>query len=166
MTRSARVTLVLWIALLLACGGWLLRHLSVSTDLSGFLPPAATPAQEVLVDQLRAGVAARLMLVGIEGADSRALAGASRALAQSLEVSGAFETVANGDPSRQSREGELLFALRYALSPGVRAQRFSVQGLRAALQEELELLSSPLGLLTRRSLPADPTGEFRRAPRR
>jgi predicted exporter len=162
VTRGARVTLALWIALLLACGGWLLRHLSVSTDLSGFLPRAATPAQEVLVDQLRAGVAARLMLMGIEGADSRALAGASRALAQSLEASGAFETVANGDPSRRSREGELLFALRYTLSPGVRAQRFSVQGLRAALQEELELLASPLGLLTRRSLPADPTGEFRR----
>jgi hypothetical protein len=80
------------------------------------------------VDQLRAGVAARLMLMGIEGADSAALAGASRRLAQSLEASGAFETVANGDPSRQSREGELLFALRYTLRPGVQAQRFSVQG--------------------------------------
>ena len=162
MTRSARVTLALWIALLLACGGWLFRHLSVSTDLSGFLPPAATPAQEVLVDQLRAGVAARLMLMGIEGADSAALADASRRLAQSLEASGAFEAVANGDPSRQSHEGELLFALRYVLSPGVQTQRFSAQGLRTALQEELELLASPLGLLTRRTLPADPTGEFRR----
>jgi predicted exporter len=162
VTRGARVTLSLWIFLLLACGAWLLRHLSVSTDLGGFLPPAATPAQEVLVDQLRAGVAARLVLMGIEGADSAALAGASRQLAQSLEASGAFETVANGDPTRHSREGELLFALRYALSPGVQAQRFSAQGLNAALQEELQLLASPLGLLTRRSLPADPTGEFRR----
>jgi predicted exporter len=162
VTRGARLTLGLWLALAAACGGWLARQVSVSTDLSAFLPRAASPVQEVLVDQLRAGVAARLLLIGIEGAEPAALAEASRRLARGLDASGAFESVANGDPSRQSREGELLFALRYALSPGVEAQRFSVPGLRAALQEELALLASPLGLLTRRSLPADPTGEFRR----
>lgn len=162
MKPGARLTLALWLALLLACGGWLARKLSVSTDLGAFLPPAATPAQEVLADQLRAGVAARLLLIGIEGAEPAALAAASRALARGLEDSAAFESVANGDAARQSREGELLFALRYALSPGVQGERFTVQGLRASLQEELELISSPLGLLTRRSLPADPTGEFRR----
>jgi predicted exporter len=162
VTLRARATVALWIALLLACGGWMLRHLSVTTDLSAFLPPATTPAQQVLLDQLRAGVAARLLLIGIEGADAAARADASRELAQRLEASGAFETVANGEPSRQSREGELLFELRYALSPGVQAERFSVQGLRAALQEELALLASPLGLITRHTLPADPTGEIRR----
>lgn len=162
MTLGARATVALWLALLLACGGWLLRHLSVTTDLSAFLPPATTPAQVVLMDQLRAGVAARLLLIGIEGADAAARADASRALAQRLEASGAFETVANGEPSRQSREGELIFELRYALSPGVQAERFSAQGLRAALQEEIELLASPLGLFTRHTLPADPTGEIRR----
>jgi predicted exporter len=162
VTRGARLTLALWLALAAACGGWLARQLSVSTDLSAFLPPAATPVQEVLVDQLRAGVAARLLLIGIEGAEPAALADASRRLASSLDDSGAFESVANGDPSRRTYEGELLFALRYALSPGVEAQRFTVAGLRAALEEELALLASPLGLLTRRSLPADPTGEFRR----
>jgi predicted exporter len=154
--------LALWLALLAGCGAWLAQRLSVSTDLGAFLPPAATPAQEVLMDQLRAGVAARLLLIGIEGAEPAALAAASRGLARGLEESGAFDSVANGDPTRQAREGELLFALRYALSPGVVAQRFTVAGLRAALQEELELLASPLGLLTRRSLPADPTGELRR----
>ena len=162
MTGAARLALALWLALVLASGGWLAARLSVSTDLSAFLPPAATPAQQVLVDQLRAGVAARLLLIGIEGAQPAALADASRALARVLEQSDAFESVANGDPTRQSREGQLLFALRYALSPGVDARRFTVQGLRATLQEELELLASPLGVLTRRSLPADPTGEFRR----
>lgn len=162
MTLRARVTVALWIALLLACGSWMLRHLSVTTDLSAFLPPATTPAQAVLLDQLRAGIAARLLLIGIEGADAAARADASRALAQRLEASGAFETVANGEPSRQSREGELIFALRYALSPGVQVERFSVQGLRAALQEDIELLASPLGLFTRHTLPADPTGEIRR----
>ena len=74
MTRGARLMIALWLVLAVACGGWLAGRLSVSTDLSAFLPPAATPVQQVLVDQLRAGVAARLLLIGVEGAEPAALA--------------------------------------------------------------------------------------------
>ena len=162
MSLRARVAVAIWLAALVASGYWIARHLSVTTDLSAFLPPAATRVQEVLVEQLRAGVASRLLLIGIEGADEAALAKASRELAQRLDASGAFGTVANGEPERLARERERLFALRYALSPGVRAERFSTEALRAAMQEELEVLASPLGLFTRRTLPADPTGEMRR----
>lgn len=162
MSLRARLAVAIWLAALVASGYWIARHLSVTTDLSAFLPPAATRVQEVLVGQLRAGVASRLLLIGIEGADEAALAKASRELAQRLDASGAFGTVANGEPERLARERERLFALRYALSPGVRAERFSAEGLRAAMQEELEALASPLGMFTRRTLPADPTGEMRR----
>jgi predicted exporter len=162
VSRRARLAVAIWLAALLGSGYWIARYVTVTTDLGAFLPPAATRAQEALVDQLRAGVASRLLLVGIDGADEAALAGASRELAQRLDASGAFGTVANGEPERLARERDRLFALRYALSPGVRPERFSTEGLRTALQEELELLASPLGLLTRRTLPADPTGELRR----
>ena len=148
MSLRARLAVALWLVALVASGYWIARHLSVTTDLSAFLPPAATRVQEVLVEQLRAGVASRLLLIGIEGADEAALAKASRELAQRLDASGAFGTVANGEPERLARERERLFALRYALSPGVRAERFSTEGLRAAMQEELEVLASPLGMFT------------------
>lgn len=161
-TLRARAAVAIWLALLCASGAWLARHLSITTDLGAFLPPAATRTQEVLVDQLRSGVASRLLLVGIDGADEAALADASRALAQRLDASGAFSIVANGEPERFAPERERLSALRYALSPGVRAERFGPEGLRSALQEELELLASPLGIFSRRTLPADPTGELRR----
>jgi len=162
VNRRARLAVAIWLAALLASGYWIARHATVTTDLGAFLPPAATRAQEILVDQLRSGVASRLLLIGIDGADEAALAGASRALAQRLEASGAFGSVANGEPERLARERDRLFGLRYALSPGVRPERFSTEGLQAALREELELLGSPLGMLSRRTLPADPTGELRR----
>ena len=59
-------------------------------------------------------------------------------------------------------DAQFLFAHRYLLSPGVTAERFSVAGLRAALEEDLELLASPTGTLLGRLLPRDPTGELLR----
>lgn len=161
MNLRARLAVAIWLAGLVASAYWLARHVSVNTDLGAFLPPAATRVQEILVDQLRAGASSRLLLVGIDGADEAALAKASRELARRLDASGAFGTVTNGEPERFAPDRDRLFALRYALSPGVRPERFSIEGLRAALQEELELLASPLGLLSRRTLAADPTGELR-----
>ena len=158
MNRRGHVVIAVWLLALAAAGYWLTRHLVVTTDLSAFLPPAATQGQEVLVGQLRSGLASRLLLIGIEGGDEASRGAASRRLAERLIATQGFETVANGDPARLARERDALFAMRYALSPGVTGQRFSADGLRAALQEEIELLASPVGMALRRTLPADPSG--------
>ncbi|MGQ0523551.1 MAG: MMPL family transporter [Betaproteobacteria bacterium] len=160
--RGGRMAVALWLAAMVASGYWLARHVTVTTDVSAFLPPAATKPQEVLIGQLREGVASRLLLIGIDHGDVALLPEASKALAQRLEMSGLFATVANGDAARAAKEWEFLFSHRYALSPGVVPQRFTADGLREALQDELELLASPFGILTRRTLPSDPTGEMRR----
>lgn len=162
MTRGARAAIVLWLALLLACGAFLYRHLAVTTDLSAFLPPSTTPAQRILMGQLRNGAAARLVLIGLQGGSGAALARTSQALAQRLEASGLFSYVANGGSGMLAREQAFLFAHRYLLSPGVRAQRFTVAGLEAALAQSYALLGSPAGTLVRATLRADPTGEMRR----
>ena len=99
MIRGARTAVAVWLIVMIAGGYWLVRHLVVTTDLSAFLPPAATRAQEVLIGQLRSGLASRLLLIGIEGGNEAALAGVSRQLADRLVASGLFETVANGDPA-------------------------------------------------------------------
>jgi predicted exporter len=161
LTRGAWGALVLWLALLAGCGAWLVRHLSVSTDLSAFLPRSATPAQRLLLGQLRDGAAARLVLIGLEGGPGAELAQASQALAQRLEASGLFTYVANGDSGMLARERDFLFEHRYLLSPAVSPQRFSVAGLEAALEESYALLGSPAGALVRATLPSDPTGEMR-----
>ena len=91
--------IAIWLVLLVACGTWISQRLVLTTDMSAFLPPAATQAQEILIGQLRSGVASKLLLVGLEGAD----ASASTALAEKLAASGLFETVANGEGARAAR---------------------------------------------------------------
>jgi predicted exporter len=162
MLRAGRIAVAGWLVLLAACATWLAYRLVLTTDMSAFLPPAATQAQEILIGQLRSGVASKLLLVALEDAPPGELAQASATLADKLSGNGLFETVANGDRSRGAKDLEQLFALRYVLSPGVTAERFSVDGLRAALQESLALLASPLSAEFRQWLAPDPTGEMRR----
>lgn len=158
MKRAAPIAA--WLALLAACAWILAFRTSITADLTAFLPRAATPAQELLVSQLRDGVAARLILVAVEGADVGELAATSQALAKRLRASGLFTYVANGAGALASQDRETLFAHRYLLSPAVDAAHFTVPGLRAALERTLELFASPLGPLIRSTLPRDPTGEL------
>jgi len=155
----------LWLLALAAGAAWLHGHLRVQTEMTVFLPPSATPAQHLLVGQLREGVVSRLMLIEMAGATAPELARASRALAQRLRESGLFSSVANGDLAAMAAERDLILAHRYLLSPAVQAERFSAAGLAAALQESLELLASPAGALLRPSIPLDPTGELRELSR-
>jgi predicted exporter len=165
MKGASKAMLAIWLIACVACGAWLYRNLSVTTDLTVFLPPSATPIQRVLVGQLRDGVASRLILIAIEGAPEAALAHASTTLADRLRASGRFSLVSNGDVHALERERALLFEYRYVLSPAISPERFSVAGLRSALRENLELLSSPAGAFIRPLLPADPTGEMRELAR-
>lgn len=162
MTGRGRIAVAGWLALVAACGLWLAKGLHLTTDMSAFLPPAATQAQEILIGQLRSGVASKLLLLAIEDAGQGELARASGRLAEKLAATGLFDTVANGDRSRAAKDFEQLFALRYVLSPDISPARFSAEGLREALQESLALLASPLSAEFRQWLPADPTGEMRR----
>ena len=170
MSRGGRGAVAAWLVLLAACGYWMAQRLVLTTDMSAFLPPAATAAQEILIGQMRSGVASRLLLVAIEDvreSDRREneLAQASGRLAEKLVRSGQFETVANGDAARAAKDIDRLFALRYALSPGVAAEQFTVEGLRGSLQESLALLASSLSAQFRGWLAQDPTGEIRRLAR-
>src|SRR5688572_14502793 len=161
MKLAPRVVLAAWVVLVAVCIGWLYRNLSVSADLTVFLPPSTNSAQRLLVSQLRDGVAARLILIGLEGEDPATLVHASRELARGLRTSGRFGIVNNGDLSTAEKERELLVKYRYLLSPGVIPERFTPAGLSVALKESLALLASPAGPFIRNSLPYDPTGEAR-----
>ncbi len=162
MTKRGRIAVAAWLLLIAACGAWLAQRLVLTTDMSAFLPPAASPAQEILIGQMRSGVASKLLLVALEGANPGELARASSALADRLSGDPLFQSVANGERARSAKELEQLFALRYALSPGVTPARFTAQGLREALQESLALLASPVSAEFRPWLAPDPTGEMRR----
>lgn len=148
----------IWLAAM-ALGLWLCARASYVADLSAFLPSSPTAEQRVLLEQLKNGATARVLMIGIRGGTSQARADASRRLAASLRASGAFEAVHNGEDGDQEMLGRLLFERRYLLSPGVEPARFSVEGLRDAIDETVGLLGTPAGARIKPLLWRDPTGE-------
>ena len=155
----SRAALGLWLALL-ALAAWQIGHTRFVADMSSFLPLDPTPEQRVLVDQLRDGAISRVVLVGIEGSDAKARAAVSNALAKSLVASPQIVGASNGANATFDRERELLLANRYVLSPKVTPERFSVEGLRAAVGDTIDLLASQAGMLVKPLVTRDPTGEL------
>ena len=159
---SSRRAIIVWLVIVLVCVAVIART-EFRADLSAFLPRSPTPVQQVLVEQLRDGVVSRLILIGIEGGAPAALAQTSMRLAAELRKQREnFAAVNNGEDSGLARDREFLVNNRYLLSPAVSAAHFSSAALRAALEENLQLLGSPVGMLVRRILPNDPSGELLR----
>ncbi|HNI00153.1 MAG TPA: MMPL family transporter [Rhodocyclaceae bacterium] len=159
MKGSSRVALTIWIAAIAACL-WIVANARYTADLSAFLPKTPSREQQVLVNQLRDGSVSRLILIGLEGADMPARTALSRALAARLRGDEQFAMVANGEPVGLDRERDILLKHRYLLSPSVTPERFTEAGLRDAIGETLDLLSSSAGLLAKALVPRDPTGEL------
>ncbi|HEX3914471.1 MAG TPA: MMPL family transporter [Steroidobacteraceae bacterium] len=156
--RRARV-LIVWLACI-ALAATIVARARYISDLSAFLPENPTPAQQLLIDQLRDGPASRLILIAIEQGDEAARARISLAMVQSLRDDPQFSAVDNGEAAGGQRDREFLFQHRYLLSESVTAQRFTADGLEAAIQETIDSLASPAGLLIKSLLPRDPTGEL------
>ncbi|MCY7386705.1 MAG: hypothetical protein LH481_01360, partial [Burkholderiales bacterium] len=150
------VALIAFVALALFAA----KSLRIESDFTAFLPPSTTPEERLLIAQLRDGLVSRLMLVALQGADEKTLAQTSRKLAERLGRAPEFEYAANGSLDQFVAQGEVLMRHRYALSPTVSADKFSVNGLRAALEEQLTQMASPFGALSRSIMARDPTGEF------
>jgi predicted exporter len=161
VSRGGRWALGAWLALALACAAVIART-PFSSDLSAFLPRSPSPAQQVLVEQLRDGVVSRLILIGVEGGARDRRADVNRHLAASLRASESFASVNNGEETGFEKDRELLWRYRYLLSPAVSGERFSAQGLHESLRELLAQLASPAGALMQRIATADPGGELLR----
>jgi predicted exporter len=159
MTRSGRLATAAWAVFVLAAIA-VVATAQYTTDLSAFLPRSPTATQRLLVNQLREGIASRLILIGVEGADSVERARISTGMARRLRADPQFVVVSNGEPVGLDKDREVLFNHRYLLSEMVTAERFTATGLRDAVQETLDLLASPMGMLAKALLPRDPTGEM------
>ena len=158
MTLHARPAVILWMVLLFVSVG-VIANMTVTTDLTAFVPRSADRTQELLVGQLRDGVAARLILIGLEGAASETLAGSQP---QGGSQSSGNRPLHFGEQwrSRRLHRGTRCgnaspVSLEFAITP----EHFSTPALRAALQRQLQLLGLLAGAVMKASLPSDPTGE-------
>ena len=159
MRRAAGAATLIWVLLVLVAVVVVARATYVA-DLSAFLPRTPSPQQRLLIEQLREGPAAHLIIVALQGADAGTRARGSTRLARLLASDPAFVAVNNGDAARLERDREFLFRHRYLLSADVTRQRFTAQGLRAAISDSLDRLASPEGLLVKPLFARDPTGEL------
>lgn len=156
--RLRAVSVLVWMTMLVG-GAWVVARAHYTADMSAFLPARPSPAQRALVDELRDGIASRLILVAIGGGDSALRARLSSELAARLRSSETFVFVGNGRNPASERDQEFVFRHRYLLSEQVNPDRFTVVGLRAAIAESIDGLASPAGFLAKDLLVADPTGE-------
>ena len=156
--RYRRLIVSLWLLAVLGCG-WVVLTTPVTADLTLFVP-RADPVAELLLEQLRSGPTTRLILLGLDGDSETARAAVSRQLAERLRSTALFTRATNGTDALPETELQALFAHRYLLSPTLSPDRFTVDGLHAALQQRLAELQSPLAVFQKRWLASDPTGEL------
>lgn len=159
MRSRALLTIAAWLAAIGLCL-YVIAHTRFTADMSAFLPQHPTAQQALLVEQLKEGVLSRTLLIGIAGADAAQRAELSRRLAQRLANEPTIAAIRNGDDTALQRDRELLFGHRYLLSPAVDVHRFSAEGLHDAIANSIDLLGSPAGMLLKKLLPRDPTGEL------
>ncbi|HVG04594.1 MAG TPA: MMPL family transporter [Burkholderiaceae bacterium] len=151
-----------WLLGVLVCGVIVARA-TIVTDITAFLPGPATREQAMLAEQLRDGVASRVILIGIEAPSAERTEGAaqrSQQIAAALRADPRFAFVTNGDAATFAAERDRLFDARYLLSAQVSPQRFSVEGLRNAAAELEALLRSSAAPLVKPTAARDLTGEL------
>lgn len=157
--RRPDYAVALWLAFLLGCTA-IIFHTRFTTDLSAFLPRSPTAQQQLLVDQIRDGLASRLILIGLEGGNPTYRAVLSKKLASRLRADRSFVSVDNGEAVYADNDRKYLFEHRYLLSAQVTPEHFSVTGLHSALSNSIDLLTSPAGLWLKPLFTRDPTGEM------
>lgn len=159
MIRRQIAVLAAWLLSLLLCVLVIVQTRFVA-DLSAFMPKISNVRQQMLIDQFRDGIVARLIMVGIEGGDEAARARLSLALGQALRGDPAFLNVQNGDETVQEKDQAFFFDNRYVLSGAVSAQHFTPAGLRESISSSIGALSGSAGLVLKHVFPRDPTGEI------
>jgi predicted exporter len=158
MTRAGTTATVIWALAALTAVVIGIRA-SYTTDLSAFLPRRASATQSLLIEQLREGPAAHLIIAAIGGTDEKTRAALSQQVALRLRSNPAFSAIDNGDEAQLDRDREFLFQHRYLLSPRVSPALFTPGGLHAAIGAALDDLASSAGPLVKPLFVRDPTLE-------
>ena len=159
MNRAGLTGTWVW-ALCVLLAAFIVARAHFTADLSAFLPRRATATQQLLVEQLREGLAAHLIIAAISGGDPETRAEVSRRMAAELRADRSFLAIANGDEAQLQRDRDFLFEHRYLLSSRVTSGRFTASGLHDAIGEALDVLSSAAGPLVKPLFLRDPTLEI------
>lgn len=157
--RSRLGLLLVWLALLAGLLYYVVTGLKISTDLRSFMPPARTPEQRLLLDEIGEGPGSRLLLLALDGAEPDTLAEISRQLAPRLRADRRFVRALNGEGDLAALAEDLL-PYRYLLAPTLDAQPLDQDFLRSELEQRVQDLGSPAAAWLKPLLGRDPTLEM------
>jgi predicted exporter len=158
MPRLHKIHLVAWLACM-ALAALLIWRAPFRADMSMFLPEKPSAQQRLLLNNLAAGSAGRMLLVGVEGVSADQRGEFSRRFSQALINNPAVARVNNGSPDALRADQEFVFRHRYLLSDRLTSDSFTAQGLRTSINNSIQELASSAGMLTKNLLTSDPTGE-------
>lgn len=158
--NAARLRLLAVFLLAAILAAFALARAHLSADIADFLPQGESEGARFMLDQVRRGPAASLLLFGIEGASRADLAATSRDFAARLRASHLFRFVQNGASLGGGEEQAFLFENRYPLSPATRPEAFTEDALHADFEALLAALASSAAPLASRFGLADPTATF------
>ncbi|HLY66439.1 MAG TPA: MMPL family transporter, partial [Chloroflexota bacterium] len=159
MRGSARITALLWLALLAGAGLLIHQRLRISGDLRLFMPTPHDAVGRLLLQEVSEGPAAKLLLLSIQDGQPEALAATSQKLAAALRADPAFGFISNGE-QRLDMVPDALLPYRYLLSTTLDTNRLDADYLRDQLQQREQDLASPAATLLTPLLPRDPTLEL------
>ncbi len=131
----------------------------VRTSMADFLPQGRTQAAKLMLQELRDGAGAALILVGVEGAPPAELARITREMADRLTRTGLFAQIAAGEADFTGQE-DFFFTRRYLLSPATTKAALEEPALRTDLERLLRQLRGAASPLAVRYGVADPPDAF------
>jgi predicted exporter len=146
----------LWLGLIAALLAVVLHTFRLSADLRLFLPQPATTEQELVLEGIGEGPAARLLILALDGGEPLELARISHALSDRLRKAPEFRFVINGS----AEIPRWLVDNRYLLTASFDRQALDAPQLRMALEERLQDLASPAAPILESLVPVDPTLEI------
>jgi len=153
---------MLWLYLLLMtlAASQLLFRTQLQMDMSAFMPKARDQVQQMLLQQLEQGPAARLWMLALTNAPAEVLADISGKLAHKAAESPLVTQVLNGSMLLDEVTRHRLSEYRYLLSDRMNSDSFSQQGLAQMFSELLQVLRSPLSTFSTQLSQSDPGGEY------
>jgi predicted exporter len=133
----------------------------IRTDMTEFLPSGRTDTARLMLEELRSGPTASLIIIGLEDGPVADLARISREMSIALNRSGQFALVNNSAENLTgSADEQILFAHRYLLSPITTSEAFTIAALREDMQHLLRGLQTSAAPLLQQFGVADPPGAF------
>jgi len=163
--RSRQALICLSVLAILAAGGFALSTLSITTQITHFLPEGRSNMSTEFSAALTKSELVRTIILSVEAKDKASAAKATRFMTGQLKPHPEIELIESGISNKLTEEVKNLYLDRnlYFLSENPEeelSERFSPEGLRAAVNNLKRQLSLPTATLLRGLITRDPLMSF------